>query len=101
LLAAGLCGIILFAMLFSAQPTVKINLQILMLNPLALVFLYPTINKLRKKKMHPWLFVWMTFIVLFLLGGFFQSYAEGMYIVASSLLIRYLLKMDQSVRNKK
>ena len=37
----------------------------------------------------------------FLLGGFFQHYAEGMIIVASSLLIRYILKFDQIVRTRK
>lgn len=99
--ATGICGLILFAMLFSQHPTVKVNLQILLLNPLCLVFLYPSVKSLRKHAIHKWLLVWMILIVLFLIGGFFQSYAEGMTIVALSLLIRYILKFDQIVRAKR
>ena len=99
--ATGICGLILFAMLFSQHPTVKVNLQILLLNPLCLVFLYQSVKSLRKHAIHKWLLVWMILIVLFLFGGFFQSYAEGMTIVALSLLIRYILKFDQIVRAKR
>lgn len=99
MLITGLCGLILFSMIFSVHPTVRVNLQILLLNPLTLVFLYPSIKRLRQGKLHPWILAWMVCIVAFLFGGFFQSYAEGMYFVASSLLLRYILKTDQMLRS--
>lgn len=101
MLLTGLCGLILLAMVFSQHPTVRVNLQILILNPISLIFLYPTVKCLRKNVIHRWLMAWMILIVLFLIGGFFQSYAEGMTIVALSLLIRYILKFDQIVRTRK
>lgn len=99
--AAGLCGIILFAMVFSEHPTVEQNFQILVLNPFSLVFLYPSVKKMRNGRLHAWIVLWPILIVLFIFAGLFQDYAEGMYYVASSLLIRYILKTDQIVRNKK
>lgn len=101
MLLTGLCGLILLAMVFSQHPTVRVNLQILLLNPISLIFLYPTVKCLRRNIIHSWLMAWMILIVLFLIGGFFQSYAEGMTIVALSLLIRYILKFDQIVRTRK
>lgn len=101
MLLTGLCGLILLAMVFSQHPTVRVNLQILLLNPISLIFLYPTVKCLRRNVIHRWLMAWMILIVLFLIGGFFQSYAEGMTIVALSLLIRYILKFDQIVRTRK
>lgn len=101
MLLTGLCGLILLAMVFSQHPTVRVNLQILLLNPISLIFLYPTVKCLRRNIIHRWLMAWMILIVLFLIGGFFQSYAEGMTIVALSLLIRYILKFDQIVRTRK
>lgn len=101
MLLTGLCGLILLAMVFSQHPTVRVNLQILLLNPISLIFLYPTVKCLRRNIIPRWLMAWMILIVLFLIGGFFQSYAEGMTIVALSLLIRYILKFDQIVRTRK
>lgn len=101
MLLTGLCGLILLAMVFSQHPTVRVNLQILLLNPISLICLYPTVKCLRRNIIHSWLMAWMILIVLFLIGGFFQSYAEGMTIVALSLLIRYILKFDQIVRTRK
>ncbi len=101
MLLTGLCGLILLAMVFSQHPTVRVNFQILLLNPISLIFLYPTVKCLRRNIIHRWLMAWMILIVLFLIGGFFQSYAEGMTIVALSLLIRYILKFDQIVRTRK
>lgn len=96
----GACGIILFAMIFSQHPTVKVNFQILLLNPLTLVFLYPSIKKMCRRKVHFWLPTYALCIVIFFFCGFFQSYAEGIGIVALSLLVRYVLKIDQLVRTK-
>ena len=99
--ADGICGLILFAMIFSQHPTVSLNLQILLLNPFTLIFLLNTIKKLRHRNIGKWIYAWMACIVIFFVGGFFQTYAEGIYIVASSLLIRYTLKIVQLERNKK
>ncbi|MBO4315243.1 MAG: DUF4105 domain-containing protein [Prevotella sp.] len=93
-LVLGLAGVILTAMIFSQHPTVRLNLQILMLNPLALVGLVWMLSVARKNKerrRHIY-FAAIIFLVLFLLGGFWQNYAEGLTILALSLLIRYILK---------
>jgi hypothetical protein len=34
MLTTGACGLLLFAMIFSQHPTVSLNLQILLLNPI-------------------------------------------------------------------
>ena len=88
LLATGIAGLILLAMVFSQHPTVSLNLQILLLNPLALPLAYPTIRCLRKAERKRWLTIWPIFICLFLIGAAVQQYAEGMMVLASSLLIR-------------
>ena len=88
MLADGVAGLILLAMVFSQHPTVSLNLQILLLNPLNLVFLYPTVRDIRKHKANRWLTIWLIFICLFLAGSICQHYAEGMWLLASSLLTR-------------
>lgn len=90
-LVLGLAGVILTAMIFSKHPTVSLNLQILMLNPLALVGLIGIVGKKRDRRRRIY-FATVIFLILFLLGGFWQSYAEGLTILALSLLIRYILK---------
>ena len=82
----GLAGILLFVMLFSEHPTTSTNLQILLLNPLSLLFI-PAVVK-RKKTIY-WRLL-LCFLVLFVLGGFIQDYAEGMEFLALCLLTRYL-----------
>lgn len=99
-LLTGLAGLILFAMVFSQHPTVRVNFQILMLNPLALGFLYPTLKALRHKKHSLWLTIWPICLVLFFIGAFWQTYADGMCILASSLLVRaifinYIVRKEQ------
>lgn len=84
----GLCGLILLAMVFSEHPTVSLNLQILLLNPVTLVMMPHTIKRLRKRQSALWIKIWAMLIVAFLIGGFFQSYAEGIVFVALSLLFR-------------
>ena len=99
-LLTGVAGLILFAMVFSQHPTVQVNFQILMLNPLALGFLYPTLKALRYKKRSLWLTIWPICLVLFFIGAFWQTYADGMCILASSLLVRalfinYIVRKEQ------
>ncbi|MBR3122584.1 MAG: DUF4105 domain-containing protein, partial [Prevotella sp.] len=45
MLVLGVCGLILTAMIFSQHPTVSLNLQILFLNPLALVGVYAALKR--------------------------------------------------------
>ena len=89
MLADGLCGLILLAMVFSEHPTVSLNFQILLLCPLSLVFLYPVAKALRRHRIHWWMYVHAALIVVYFALGCWQTYAEGMNIVALSLLIRY------------
>ena len=92
LLLTGLPGLILLAMVFSQHPTVQVNFQMLILNPLNLVFLYQATKRLRKGKMHWYYNVWGTLLVISLFMQIWQDYAEGMVILALSLLIRYALR---------
>ena len=80
----GMVGIVLTVMIFSQHPTTSLNLNLLLFNPLPLFFIPAII----KGKRQLWRKVLLTMIVLFALGGIFQSYAEGMWIVALCLLIR-------------
>ena len=88
MLLTGACGLILFAMIFSQHPTVSLNLQILLLNPLNLFMLYSVTKAARRNHIHWWIKTWSAMIILLLLGSFLQSYAEGVTIVALSLLLR-------------
>lgn len=84
----GLAGLILFAMIFSQHPTVSLNLQILLFSPLPLFFLWNTVKATRKDKYPIWTTINVILVGLFIVGGLFQDYAEGMYFVALSLLSR-------------
>ena len=77
-------------MVFSQHPATSLNLQILLLNPLPLFFL-PQV--LRRKKTRWWI-VLFVITLLFFAGGFFQHYAEGMYILASCLLLRFVTNIN-------
>lgn len=89
----GLCGLVLTAMIFSQHPTVSVNFQILVLNPLCLLFVYPAVKRLRQHQSHWWWKVYACMIVLFIFLAFFQNYAEGMIILALSLLVRCMMKI--------
>ena len=80
----GLAGCVLFVMLFSKHPTTSTNLQILLLNPLPLFFIPSVI----RQNVTRWQKILLTMIILYLIGSIFQHYAEGMIIVALSLLLR-------------
>ena len=90
MLACGLAGIILFLMLFSEQPTVRFNLQLLLLNPLPLFLIRRMIVRTKKRQKDRQYVLWIVLICLFFIGSLWQHYAEGMTIVASSLLVRNL-----------
>jgi hypothetical protein len=85
MLTSGLAGCVLLLMVFSEHPATSLNLQLLLLNPLALLFI-PAVARRRKTR---WFNIMLGFIVAFLIGGLWQHYAEGMYFVALCLLLRY------------
>ena len=88
MILCGLAGIVLFLMLFSQHPTVRVNLLLLLLNPLPLFFIWRMIRRVRKRlpdRQYAW---WIILICLFFIGGIWQHYAEGIFLLASSLLIR-------------
>ena len=80
----GIAGLLPFAMILSRHPFVQINLQLLVLNPLWLFLMSPW-----TKWKHRWN-VALVMVVLFFIGNIFQSYAEGMNILALSLLVRII-----------
>lgn len=84
MLPTGLAGVVLFLMIFSQHPTTSLNLQILVLNPLALFFIWP-VWKQRKTK---WFLISAVLTIIFLIGSFWQDYAEGMELLALCLLLR-------------
>lgn len=91
LLAAGCVGVILTLMLFSQHPTVRVNLLLLIFNPLPLIMFFVTIYNMVRAREHSLRRCWATWCVLILLGaigGFFQQYPEGMSFLALSLLLR-------------
>lgn len=88
MLLTGCAGIILFLMLFSQHPTTSTNLQLLLLNPLPLVFVWRVVKNMRRGCADWFWTFYVVLIALFFIGGIFQTYAEGMYIVALSLLVR-------------
>ena len=92
MLLTGLPGLILLAMVFSDHPTVQINFQILILNPLNLIFIWKSICKMRKGKMYWYYNVWGALLTIFLFMQNWQHYAEGMNILALSLLSRYAIR---------
>lgn len=84
----GIAGCVLLLLFCSEHPTTSTNLQILLLNPLALLFI-PTVARGSKL----WWKVQSVFIILFLIGSLLQDYAEGMYLLALCLLIRVIMNL--------
>lgn len=95
LVLTGLPGLILLAMVFSQHPTVQINFQTLILNPLNLIFVWSVTKKMRQHRVHWYYNVWAALIVVSLFLQIWQDYAEGMVILALSLLVRVAVKSTQ------
>lgn len=89
LTACAACGVILLAMVFSQHPTVRLNFQILMFNPLLLVFGVGMVKSVRRRSRSRAVAGYAACLLLLLLLGFWQHYAEGVAIVAAALLLRY------------
>ena len=102
LLIDGLAGLVLFLMIFSKHPTVSLNLQILLLNPLSLCFVYSVIKRSRKGQYSPYWTILGICILLFYLGNILQDYASGMNILALCLfdrcVINYVLHSKRASR---
>lgn len=88
MLITGCAGIIIFIMFFSQHPTTSTNLQIILLNPIPLLYVCKVAKNTRNHKKHPFWKYSIIAILLFFIGGLVQDYAEGMNIVALSLLLR-------------
>ncbi len=88
----GLLGIIIFLLFFSSHPTTSTNLNIFLFNPLPLIFVYRVTKKAILKTKTKFYYFAILSIILFFIGGIFQDYAEGTYILALSLLLRCLWK---------
>jgi len=86
MLLTGLAGCIVAVMFFSEHPTTSTNLQVLLLNPIHLFFI-PSL--LRHRTTSYW-HLQLVLVGLFLLGGIWQDYADGMEILALCLLTRIL-----------
>ena len=101
MLLSGTAGIILFLMIFSQHPTVRVNLQLLLLNPLPLFMAYPVVRRWRRQQESHWYEgLCIILIALFFLGGIWQDYAEGLYFVALSLLVRVISRKYVLERKK-
>ena len=88
MLLIGCAGVLILAMFFSQHPTTSTNLQVLLLNPLPLVFIYRTTKRgIRREKDVYWRCA-AIMVAVFLLCGFIQSYAEGMMVFGAACLIR-------------
>ncbi|MBO4850795.1 MAG: DUF4105 domain-containing protein [Prevotella sp.] len=91
LVVCGLAGVVLMLMVFSQHPTVQINLQFFILNPLPLILAWPVVSRERKGKRHWWWQTWGVLCLVFFFYGFWQDYAEGMVFLALSLLLRCIV----------
>lgn len=94
----GCMGIVVFLMFFSLHPATSTNLQVLLFNPLPLVFAYRAARRAVKRRREPFWTYSAILAALFFIGGFFQDYAEGTYVLALSLLVRSLWNI--SLQNK-
>ncbi len=88
MVTTGIPGLVLLAMVFSKHPTVQINLQILLLNPLNLLFAWQVAKRMRQGRLHWYYHTWLFLICIFAIMNKWQSYAEGICYLALSLLVR-------------
>lgn len=87
MIATGTVGIVLFLMLFSQHPTVSLNLQLLLFNPLPWFF----VCQVGRRKPTRYWRITIALSLLFLIGGMWQHYATGLWCLALCLLIQACL----------
>ena len=94
---AGVCGIILTAMIFSQHPTVSVNAQLLLFNPLPLLFGVQAIRRCRRGQMHwLWMVEMLLACLLFVCFSFGIQWIDmSVRIVALSLLVRYCANVQR------
>ena len=83
MLAQSAIGIVLTVMIFSQHPTTSLNLNILLFNPLPIFFI-PSVIKHR----NTWWKLLVVLLILYTIGGIWQSYPEGLWGLALCLLSR-------------
>ena len=94
MVGTGTLGIVLFLMVFSEHPTVSINLQLLLFNPLPWFFLWPVI---KRRQTRYWKVTFVLFF-LFMIGSLFQHYAEGLWCLALCLLLQSYIHIFRNAR---
>ena len=100
LLSSGLAGLILFVMLFSEHPTTSTNLQIFILCPLNLYWaIYIIKNKRNERKLRKAWTVLSIMLCIGLSGRLIQVYAEGMPLLALSLLLKNCCNLYATRKN--
>lgn len=97
MLAQGLCGIVLTAMIFSQHPTVSLNIQILLFNILPIMFGVQAIKKYRMGKVH---FLWLIEAILICLMLVLYSFGiqwidMSVRLVALCYIVRVAVKFKQ------
>ena len=100
MLLSGIPGIILTAMLFSQHPTVRVNLLLLIFNPLPLLMAWRATRRTIKHRKDNWWALWAILLVAGMIGGKFQSYPDSMVILALSLLFRPIAHLLSMYKNK-
>ena len=88
----GLAGIFMLSLFLSRHPTTSTNLQLLLLNPLPLFFIY---RLWRKPQNNLYWKISVSLIVLFFIGACIQNYAEGMIFVGIALLTRCIIHLKR------
>ena len=83
MLVQSAIGIVLTVMIFSQHPTTSLNLNILLFNPLPIFFI-PSVIKHR----NTWWKLLVVLLILYTIGGIWQSYPEGLWGLALCLLSR-------------
>jgi hypothetical protein len=94
MVVTGVLGIILTLMIFSQHPTVNLNLQIVLFNPLPWFFLWKVI---RQRTTRYWT-ITAVLSVLYLLCGAIQDYPEGIYALALCLLLQCCVHLRLKAR---
>ncbi len=101
MLTTGTIGIVLFLMLFSQHPTVSLNLQIILLNPLPWFYLWPVIKgantkeSTAKSRSNRYWRITSVLLLLFLAGRLLQVYPEGILSLALCLSLQCYIHLKR------
>lgn len=101
LLLSGIPSFVLLMMIFSQHPTVRLNFQILVFNPLALFFGWKIIKSLRNNKRHKMMYVIAACAALGYVASFWQTFAAGVELLACTLMIRFMSSSGLKENNEK